>query len=149
MSVIEQAIVGAPNYAMAIHWACQTAWLTEQTRLAGQLQRNLHTKVIDPGFCYGETDSHWDAAVLAALTGRFDDARGWFHQSYERLTSQEAVTLIPHVCCDEALMEIRRGPNGDRGNGLRRLDEARRWVDRIGLPKLLPRIDDLQTQLAN
>jgi hypothetical protein len=147
MAVIEQAIVGEPNYPMAIHWACQTAWLTEQPALAGRLERNLYTKVIEPGFCYGETDSHWDAALLCALTFRYHEARAWFQQSYVRLTAQEAILLIPHVCCDEALMEIRRGPSRDRANGLRRLDEARRWVDRIGLPDLLPRIEDLQARL--
>jgi tetratricopeptide (TPR) repeat protein len=148
MAVIEDAIVGDPNYLMAIHWACQTAWLTQQANLAGQLERNLHAKVIAPGFCYGESDSHWDAAVLGSLTGRYDEARRWFQQSYDRLTAQEAITLIPHVCCDEALMELRCGAMGDRANGLRRLDEARRWVDQIGLPNLLPRIDDLQARLA-
>ena len=90
--------MGAPNYAMAIHWACQAAWLTEQAALAARLEHNLHTKVIEPGFCYGESDSHCDAAPLRAVTGRYD--------------------------------------------------EARRWVDRIGLPNLLPRIDDFQARLA-
>jgi hypothetical protein len=56
--------------------------------------------------------------------------------------------VIPHVRCDDALMEIRRGRTGDRANGPRRLEEARRWGERIGLPNLVPRIDDLHDQLA-
>jgi hypothetical protein len=55
--------------------------------------------------------------------------------------------LIPHVCCEEALMEIRRGPDSGRTNGLRRLDEAGRWVDRIGMPNLRPRIEELTDEL--
>jgi hypothetical protein len=86
--------------------------------------------------------------LVCAVTGRYDEARHWFRQSYDRLTAQEAITLIPHVCCDEALMEIRRRPDRDRRHRLKRLDEARHWVDRIGLPDLLPRIDDLPRQLA-
>jgi tetratricopeptide (TPR) repeat protein len=148
LRVISQAAVGEFNLPLATHWACQAAWLTQQASLAPELERNLHTKIIEPGFCYLETDTRWDAALLAALTGRYDEARDWFEQAYKRLVAQEAILLIPHVCCDEALMEIRRGPAGDRANGRQRLDEARRWVDLIGLPNLLPRIDDLQDQLV-
>ena len=72
----------------------------------------------------------------------------WFDH-HDRLSAQETILLIPHVRCNEALMEIRLGPNRDRANGLRRLDEARRWVDRVGLTNLLPRIDDLTAQLAD
>jgi hypothetical protein len=45
-------------------------------------------------------------------------------------------------------MEARLGADRDRARGLRRLDEASRWVERVGLPKLRPRIEDLQRQLA-
>ena len=82
-----------------------------------------------------------------ALRGRPDEARSWFQKSYERVLSQEAILLLPHIYCDEALMEARLGSKGDTANGLRRLGEARHWVDRIGLPKLLPRIDGIEAQL--
>jgi hypothetical protein len=108
----------------------------------------LHVKVLQPDFSYAESDGRWTAALLCALTNRYDEARDWFQQAYDRLTAQEAILLLPHVCCDEALMEIRRGPSRDRHRALRRLDEARRWVDRIGLPNRLPRIDDLRDQLT-
>jgi hypothetical protein len=148
VAILDRAIVGAPNYPMIVHFAAQILWLTDCPDYADVIERNLHTKVLEPDFAYAESDARWTAALLCAVTGRYDEARSWFQQSYDRLTAQEALLLIPHVCCDEALMEVRRGRTGDRANGLRRIDEARRWVDQIGLPNLLPRIDDLQARLV-
>ena len=133
MPVIERAPVGAPNLEMAIHWATQAAWLTDYTPAAATLEQNLHTKVIEPGFCYTDMDSHWDAALLAALGSRPEEARDWFRQSYYRVIQQEAVTLLPHIACDEALTELRFGPRGDRDNARRRLEEGRQVAQRIGL----------------
>jgi hypothetical protein len=147
LAVVEQGCLGAPNYPRLIHTATTTLWWTGRTDHIEILERNLHSKVLVPDFSYAESDGRWTGALLAALTGRYDEARYWFQQSYDRLTAQEAILLIPHVSCDEALMEIRRGRSRDRANGRRRLDEARRWVDQIGLPNLVPRIDDLQDQL--
>lgn len=53
------------------------------------------------------------------------------------------------MCCDEALMEIRLGANADSANGLARLAEARHWVETIGLPRLLPRIERLAARLSS
>jgi hypothetical protein len=148
IDTLDRALVGTPNYPMTVHFAVQTLWSTRHADTAYAVERNLRDKVLRPDFCYAECDGRWDAALLSALTGRYDEARGWFQQAYDRLTVQEAILLIPHVCCDEALMEIRRAPDRDRANGLRCLGEARRWVDRIGLPNLVPRIDDLQARLV-
>jgi hypothetical protein len=148
ITAIDRGMIGAVNYPLLVHSAAQILWRTNTAEHVDVLERNLHAKVLEPDFHYAESDGRWTAALVCALTGRYDEARAWFQQSYERLTAQEAILLIPHVCCDEALMEIRRGRTGDRANGVRRLSEARRWVDRIGLPRLVPRIDDLQDQLA-
>jgi hypothetical protein len=43
----------------------------------------------------------------------------------------------------------RLGLGGDRVNGRRQLDEARRWVETIGLPRLLPRIEDIGAALRD
>src|SRR4051794_3743992 len=64
------------------------------------------------------------AALLCALTGRSDEARQWFPQARDRLTGQDAILLLPHVCCNEALREIRLGTNCDRRHALSQLDEA-------------------------
>ena len=147
--MIERAAIGALNYLLAIHWAAQTMWIADHTEHAAVVERNLQTKILEPDFSCAESDGRWDAAVLCALTGRPDEARTWFQQAHDRLTAQEAILLLPHVCYDEALMEARLGPTGDRANGLRRLDEARTWIAHIGLPKLLPRIDALTARLSN
>jgi hypothetical protein len=148
MPVIERAPVGAPNLEIAIHWATQAAWLTEHTSAAALLQHNLRTKVIEPGFCYPEMDSHWDAALLAALGDRPEEARDWFRQSYDRVIQQEAVTLLPHIACDEAITELRLGPRGDRDNGRRRLQEGHQVAERIGLTRLTERIDRLHAEFG-
>jgi hypothetical protein len=147
LAVIERGFLGAPNYPGIIHFASGIAWEAGSTAHAEVLERNLRAKVLEPGFCYLESDARWTAALLCALTGRGDEARRWFQDAHDRITRQEAILLLPHVCCDEARMEIRLGADGDRRNGLRRLDEARRWTDTIGLPAFAPRIDDLNEQL--
>jgi hypothetical protein len=149
LAAVERGFLGAQNYPFMVHNAAQVLWWTSNANHADVLERNLRAKVLEPDFSYPESDGRWSAALLCALTGRYDEARGWFQQAYDRLTAEEAILLLPHVCCDEALMEVRRGPGRDRKLALRRLDEARRWVDRIGLPNHLPRIDDLRNQLKS
>jgi hypothetical protein len=148
LPVIERAALGAPNLAGAIHGAVRILWFTGRADHAEVLEQNLHRQVIEPDFCNPLSDARWNVALLCALTGRADEARMWFQRGRDKLLSQEAVVHLSELCCDEALMELRLGPAGDRANGLRRLDEARRWADRIGLPAHLPRIDALAAQLS-
>ena len=147
--VIERAHIGALNSLAAIHAATQASWIADRAEHATLLEHHLHAKVLEPDFCRLETDGRWDAAVLSALAGRNHEARAWFQRAHDRLTDQGAVLLLPYVCCDEALMEARLGSAGDLANGRRRLDEARKWVERIGLPKLLPRIDGVAAKLSD
>ncbi len=146
--IIERAHVGALNSLAAIHLAIQASWITDRAEHSPLLEHHLHAKVLEPNFCRLDTDGSWDAAVLCALSGRPDEARVWFQRAHDRLTDQEAILLLPYVCCDEALMEARLGPGGNRDNGRHRLDHAREWVERIGLAKLLPRIDGVAGQLS-
>jgi hypothetical protein len=148
LGAVERRFLGAQNYPFVVHNAAQVLWWSSSANNADVLEYNLHAKVLAPDFSYPESDGRWTAALLCALTGRFEEARGWFQQAYDRLKTQEAILLLPHVYCDDALMEIRRGPNRDRRHALECLDEARRWVDRIGLPNLVPRIEDLHGQLV-
>ena len=124
LPVVERGFLGAPNYPIIVHWAAATLWSAGRADHVDVLEQNLHTKVLTPDFCYAESDARWTAALLCALTGRNDEARRWFQEAQDRLTDQEAILLLPHVCCDEAIMEIRLGTNGDRRRGLRQLDEA-------------------------
>jgi class 3 adenylate cyclase len=143
LAAVERGALGAFNSVVTVSAAAEILWWAERADHAAVIEANLHTKILQPDFCEPDTDARWTAARLCALTGRPDEARAWFERARQRITANEAIVLIPHVCCDEALMEIRLGPRGDRVNGLRQLDEARRWIDRIGLPLLLPRVDRL------
>jgi hypothetical protein len=149
LGAVERGFIGAPNYPILVHSAAQILWWSRRTDSIDVLERNLHTKVLEPDFSYAEMDGRWTAALLCAVSGRYDEARQWFQQAYDRLTAQEAILLLPHVYCDEALMEVRAGPAGDRHHGLHRLDQTRRWIDHIGVPNLLPRVDDLSDQLVS
>ncbi len=62
-------------------------------------------------------------------------------------TDQDAILLLPYVCCDEALMEAVLGSAGGRATGRRRLDHACEWVERIELANFLPRIDRVAANL--
>lgn len=106
-------------------------------------------RVLGPDFSYLAHDGRWAAAQLCAVTGRPEEAREWFRRATERLTERGAIVLLPYVACDEALMEVRLGGDGDRANGLRRLEEADDWAGRIGLPGQRPRIDELRASLLN
>ena len=147
LAVITRGAVGAPNYVMGVAVAAATLFEADSDRYADVIERNLHAKVLAPDFHYPEYDGRWSAAQLCAVTGRPAEARVWFQRAYDRLTEQGAVLLLPHVAYDEALMEARLGADGDRVNGLRRLDEAQAWAQRIGLPSLGARLDDLAARL--
>jgi hypothetical protein len=149
LSAIERMAVGALNSVVTVSAATDILWWTGRAEHAPVIERNLHAKVLTPDFCEPGADGRWTAARLCALTGRPDEARSWFDRARQRIAAQEAILLMPHVCCDEALMEIRLGRDGDRANGLRQLDEARRWIDRIGLPRLLPRVERLTEEVRS
>ena len=144
---VERAALGAPNYPLVVCGAAQILWHTNRTDHIDVIERNLNEEVLEPDFSYPEVDGRWAAALICALTNRPDEARDWFQKAYDRVLAQEAIVLLPHIACDEALMEIRLGPAGNRANGHRRMHEARTWVGRIGLPKLLPRIESLASRL--
>ena len=84
---------------------------------------------------------------MIALRGAPDEARRWFAASREDLIDHGAVLLVPHVDADEALMEVRLGSRGDKANARRRLDDARRRLELLGLDRLLPRIDRIASEL--
>ena len=147
IAAVERGFLGAPNYPVIVSFTARILWCANRSDHVDVLERNLRTKVLEPDFSYLESDGRWTAALLSALDGHPDDARRWFTRAHERLAAQQAILLIPHMCCDEALMEIRLGNTGDRRLGRRRLDEARRWIDHIRLPGLLPRVDNLDNRL--
>jgi hypothetical protein len=149
LSAIERGALGALNSEVTVSAAAEILWWTGRVDHAAVIERNLRTKVLEPDFCAPGCDARWTAARLCALTNRPEEARTWFDRACQRITAQKAILLIPHVCCDEALMEIRLGRDADRANGLRQLDEARRWIDRIGLPRLLPRVGRLTDEVRS
>ena len=144
---VDHAPAGAPDHPGMVCASADIRWRLVRTEDVDVVERNLATKVIEPDFCYTEFDGRWAMGQVCALTGRLDEARAWFQRGIDRVTEQGAVLLIPHIAADAALAELRAGPAGDHSLARRRLGEARREVDRIGLPRLVPRLDALAAQL--
>ena len=73
---VERGFLGTQNYPFTVHNAAKVLWWTASANGADVLERNLREKVLAPDFSYPESDGRWTAALLCALTGRHDEARG-------------------------------------------------------------------------
>jgi hypothetical protein len=147
LTAAARALVGAPNLTQVICGTADILWRLARTDRIDAVERTLLAKVVEPDLYYAETDGRWAMGQVCALTGRLDEARGWFQQGLDRVTEQGARLLIPHIACDAALAEARAGAGGDRRLARRRLDLARAEIDRIGLPGLVPRLEHVRTEL--
>lgn len=148
MPVVERGVAEAPNYPMIVHFATKALWHADSDEHVLRIEPHLHRKVIAPDMHYLEMDARWDAALLCGLTGRHAEARTWFELARKKLTAQGARLLLPHVCLDEATMETRLGAAADRLNGRRRVAEALRMIDTVGLPALEPLARKRASELA-
>ena len=147
---VERGFLGAQNYPFMVHNAAQVLWWTASADHADVLEHNLHAKVLEPDFSYAESDGRWTAALLCAA-----------HRPLRRGPRLVPAGLRPadhprsHPAPTPRL--LRRSPHGGpspararyRRHGLERLDEARRWIDHIGLPNLLPRVNQLHDELVS
>ena len=164
LDVTERALPGTANLTGSACALADMLWQLDRRDEIAAVERNLRTKVIEPDFCFAEFDGRWAMAQVCALTGRADEARAWFQRAIDRVRDQGAVLLVPHIAADAARAEVRAGPAGvagatgaagaagaagDRALARRRLEEARREIDRIGLPRLLPRVEALAGQLGD
>jgi len=88
-------------------------------------------------------------AQLCALTGRPDEAHDWFERARAVLDEQGARPLRALVDLDEAWMEVRRGPHGDRDRARALLDVACEQFQAIGMPGWIQRAEALRAQCAD
>ena len=126
------------NTTRAICDARNALWLIERTDHLDLVERNLREKVIEPDFRYPMFDGRHAMAQLCALSGRFDEACEWFAKARAVLDEQGARPLRAIVDYDEALMEVRRGPDGDSARARELLDAALRAVQRHRHGRLAP-----------
>ncbi len=91
-------------------------------------------------------DARLAMAQLCALTGRPGEAHHWFERARALLDEQGARPLRALVDLDEAWMEVRRGPHGDRNRARALLDVACEQFQAIGMPGWLERAEALRAQ---
>src|SRR5262249_25282991 len=148
MPAVERAGGGVYSYTPLICNCCQALWRLGRADFADVLERNLLAKTIAGDLRDVGVDARLAMAQLCALTGRPDEARDWFERGRAVLDEQGARPLRALVDLDEAWMEIRRGPHGDRDRARALLDVATEQFQAIGMPGWIERAEALRAQCA-
>jgi hypothetical protein len=99
-------------------------WALGRTDHAELLERNLREKTLAGDFRYPACDARLALARLCALTGRVEEAEGWFEKARAVLDEQGARPLRAVADFDQALMYVRRGAAEDRARALEFLERA-------------------------
>jgi hypothetical protein len=143
---VERAGGGVFSYTTLVCRCCQALWRLGRTDFADVLERNLLAKTLAGDFRDFGVDARLAMAQLCALTGRPGEAHQWFDRSRAVLDEQGARPLRALVDLDEAWMEVRRGPHGDRDRARALLDVACEQFRNIGMPGWIERAEALRAR---
>jgi class 3 adenylate cyclase len=146
MPAVERAGGGVLGYTALICRCCRAFWRLGRADFADVLERNLRAKTLAGDFRWPGVDARLAMAQLCALTGRPGEAHDWFERARAVLDEQGARPLRALVDLDEAWMEVRRGPHGDRDRARALLDVAREQFQAIGMPGWIERAEALRAQ---
>jgi class 3 adenylate cyclase len=124
LTAIERAPGWALNYTFILHSSVDALWALGRADHAELLERNLREKTLAGDFRYPACDARLTLARLCALTGRVEEAEGWFEQARTVLEQQGARPLRAVADLDQASMYLRRGAAGDRARALALLERA-------------------------
>jgi tetratricopeptide (TPR) repeat protein len=131
--------------------ACQAAevlWRLELGEGAALVEEALRQKVIPPDFRWPLVDGRLALAQVCALTGRHDEARGWFVEARRVLSGQGVLPLLAVCDHDEALMYARRAEPGDAERARPLVAAARRQFEELGMTGWIRRADELAARLG-
>ncbi len=131
---------------MACHGA-ETLWELERLDHAAVVEHALREKVVGPDFRHAMVDGRLGLARLCALSGRHEEAAGWFDDARGVVSRQGEVPLLAIADFDEALMYARRGAPGDRDRARPLLDSARSRFESLGMTGWLRRAEALSGRL--
>jgi class 3 adenylate cyclase len=145
---IDRAPAWDRNYTFLIFWTAAAYWELEYAEQAALIERNLREKCLVSDFRYTSTDARLALAWMCALQGRFAEASDWFEKARAVLDEQGARPLRAIADFDEARMNARRGPAGDRARALALIDAALPRFREIGMPGWVRRAETLRAQLA-
>jgi hypothetical protein len=126
-----------------VDWSCGGLWYLGRTDHVEVLERNLREKTLEPDFRYDHCDARLAMARLCALQVRWDEATDWFARARAVLEEQGARPLRAITDLDEALMYVRRGAPGDRGQAAKLLGLAIAQFNDIGMPGWTRRAEGL------
>jgi hypothetical protein len=146
MPAVERAGGGVSGYTSLICHCCEALWRLGRADFADVLERNLLAKTLAGDFRAPGVDARLAMAQLCALTGRPGEAHEWFERARAVLDEQGARPLRALVDLDEAWMEIRRGPHGDRDRARALLAVACEQFQAIGMPGWIERAEALRAQ---
>jgi hypothetical protein len=147
LPAVERAGGGVVTYTSLICRCCEALWRLGRADFADVLERNLLAKTLAGDFRdAGCVDARLAMGQVCALTGRPSEAHQWFERAREVLDEQGARPLRALVDLDEAWMEIRRGPHGDRGRARALLDVACEQFQAIGMSGWMERAEALRVE---
>src|SRR5262245_33872143 len=145
---VERAGGGVSGYTSVICHCCEALWRLSRADFAHVLERNLLAKTLAGDFLEPGVDARLAMAQLCALTGRTGEAHDWFGRARAVLDEQGARPLRALVDLDEAWMEVRRGPQGDRDRAQALLDVACEQFQAIGMPGWIERAEALRGEMG-
>src|SRR4029453_8332153 len=148
MPPVEGAGGGVASYPGRICRCCEALGRFGRADFADVLERNLLDKTLAGDFRELGVDARLAMAQLCALTGRPGEAHRWFERARAVLDEQGAPPLLALVDLDEAWMEIRRGPHGDRDRARALLDVACEQFQAIGMPGWIERAEALRASAS-
>jgi DNA-binding CsgD family transcriptional regulator/tetratricopeptide (TPR) repeat protein len=96
--------------------------------------------------CYGAADRY--LGMLAATLGDWDVAEARFSAALDLNRQMAAPTWLAHTGYEYARMLHARGREEDAGRAAATLTEAAALAERVGMPALTARIDELGSQIA-
>jgi hypothetical protein len=127
--------------------AAGTLWRLGRLDHLEVIERALREKVVAPDFRYAMADGRQALAWLCALTGRTDEATGWFADARRVVGEQGSLPLLALCDYDEALMHHRLGTPAGRARATALLTEARRQFAELGMRGWSRRAEELAAQL--
>ena len=101
------------SYCIAACDSASTIWLLNRTDYLEVIEQSIRDKVLVPDFRFPMRDGRLSLARICALSGRYDEAAGWFAKARRVLDEQGWRPLRAITDYDEALMYLRRGAVGD------------------------------------
>jgi hypothetical protein len=128
--------------------AAEVLWLLDRTVEAGAIEAAVRHKLIEPDFRGPGVDPRLTIARLCALTGRADEARGWFATARDVLAQRGCNPEVAIADLDEARMYALAGRPGERSQAGALLDSARRQFDALGMTGWLRRADEVGALLG-